>query len=445
MIFSPPFPFLRKSQRKISLFLNVALLMYNVSVERIYDIAVIGAGPAGMIAAGTAAENGAKVVLIEKNDKPGRKLLITGKGRCNITNAEYDIACFAQAFGKKGKFLYSALQTFGVEDTIRFFYQRGLKTKVERGRRVFPVSDKASDVLQVLLNFLKDNKVALLNNCSVTKLVKKGSSIEKIKTSKGEIIADKFILCTGGLSYPATGSSGQGYRWAEELGHSIIKPLPALVPIKTKESWIKKLEGLSLRNVSISIFQQHRKQDERFGEALFTSEGMSGPIILDLSKKACELFHKGPVELQIDLKPALDFPQLDARLLRDFQKMHNKMFKNCLDELLPKKLIPVIINLSGIDPEKKANSITKEERKKILHLLKELKVNVASVHGFEKAVVTAGGVDLKEIDPRAMRSRMIENLYFCGEIIDLDAPTGGYNLQMCWSTGFLAGKSSCKP
>jgi predicted Rossmann fold flavoprotein len=418
--------------------------MYNINMTAKYDIAVIGAGPAGMIAAGAAAENGAKVVLIEKNDRPGRKLLITGKGRCNITNAEYDLSAFAKAFGKKGKFLYSALQTFGVEDTIQFFNQRGLETKVERGRRVFPVSDQAADVLQVLLNFLKERQVKLLNNCSVTKLVKKGSRLQKIKTSKGEITANKFILCSGGLSYPATGSSGQGYKWAAELGHNIIKPTPALVPIKTRESWVKDLEGLSLKNVRVSIYQQAKKQDERFGEALFTGKGMSGPIILDMSKKVWELINQGPVELQIDLKPALDYPKLNARLIRDFQKMHNKMFKNCLADLLPQKLIPVIIGLSGIDPEKKANSITKEERNKLLHLLKELKVHVASLYGFEKAVVTSGGVDLKEIDPRTMRSKLIENLYFAGEILDLDAPTGGYNLQMCWSTGFLAGLASAE-
>jgi predicted Rossmann fold flavoprotein len=407
-----------------------------------YDIAVIGAGPAGLMAAGTAAQNGARVVLLEKNERPGRKLLITGKGRCNITCDEKDIPTFIEAFGKKGKFLYSALHTFGIEETIRFFNEEGLQTKVERGKRVFPASDKASDVLEILLSFLKKNKVKIINNCSVTKLIKKGKRVEKIATSRGDISAEQYILSSGGLAYPSTGSSGSGYKWAKELGHKIIKPSPALVPLKVKEPWIKDLQGLSLRNVQITVYQNHKKQDERFGEALFTHEGMSGPIILDMSKKIGELLKTGPVKLRIDLKPALEYPKLDARIQRDFKEKSNKMFRNSLDDLLPKLLIPVIIDLSGIDPEKKCHSITKEERNKLLHLLKELAVQVTSILGFDRAVVTSGGVDLKEIDPRTMRSKLIDNLYFAGEILDLDAPTGGYNLQMCWSTGYLAGIKS---
>ena len=406
-----------------------------------YDVAVIGAGPAGMMAAGIAAQNGARVILIEKNDKPGKKLLITGKGRCNITQAENDISSFCEAFGKKGKFLYTALQAFGVKDTIDFFNKRGLATKVERGGRVFPVSDRASDVRTALLNFLKQNKVKIVNNFSVTKLIKKGKRVIKIAAGRGEISAEKYILCTGGLTYPSTGSSGAGYKWAKELGHTIIKPTRALVPVTIKESWVTRLQGLSLRNVRISVYQQSRKQDERFGEALFTHEGMSGPIILDMSKNIGELLKNGPVELRIDLKPALDYPKLDARIQRDFKEKSNKIFKNSLDDLLPKLLIPVMIDLSGIDPEKKCNNITKEERNKLLHLFKELALQVVSILGFDKAVVTSGGVDLKEVDPRTMRSKLIDNLYFAGEILDLDAPTGGYNLQMCWSTGYLAGKS----
>jgi predicted Rossmann fold flavoprotein len=412
-----------------------------------YDIAVIGGGPAGMMAAGAAAENGSKVILIEKNDKPGRKLLLTGKGRCNITCDEKDRTFFIEAFGKKGEFLYPALHAFGIEDTIRFFNKRGLQTKVERGRRVFPSSNRASDVLRVLLDFLKENKVKVLSNCMVKKMVKKGTSIEKIMTSKGEISVKKYILCAGGLAYPSTGSSGEGLKWAKEVGHNIIAPSPALTPVKVKEPWIKELQGLNLKNVRLTVYQkrtsgQNKKQDERFGEALFTHEGLSGPIVLDMSKKIGELLKSGPIELKIDFKPALEYPKLDARLQRDFKEKINKMFKNSLEDLLPKKLIPVIVRLSKIDPAKKVNNITREERNNLLHLLKELKVTAASLAGFEKAVATAGGIDLKEIDSRTMKSRLIDNLYFAGEIIDLDGPTGGYNLQMCWSTGFLAGKSN---
>ncbi|MFH1576237.1 MAG: NAD(P)/FAD-dependent oxidoreductase, partial [Candidatus Margulisiibacteriota bacterium] len=397
-----------------------------------YDIAVIGGGPAGLMAAGIAAENGAKVILIEKNDTPGRKLLITGKERCNITNAENDIPTFIKAFGKQGKFLCSALHAFGVDDIINFFNQRRLETKVERGNRVFPVSDKALDVLQVLLDFLKEQKVRVRNNCSVVKLVKKGEQIEKVKTSKGDFTAKKYILCTGGRSYPNTGSSGDGFAWAKQVGHKVINTYPSLAPVRIKEPWAQDLQGLSLRNVRISVYQFSKKQDERFGEALFTHEGMSGPIILDLSKKIGELLKNGEVELRIDLKQALEYPKLDARIQRDFKKKINSIFKNSLDELLPKSLIPVIIKLSGIDPQKKVNTITKEERNKLLHLLKELKLTVTSLFGFERAITTTGGIDLKEIDPRTMRSKLIDNLYFAGEVIDLDGPTGGFNLQMCW-------------
>jgi predicted Rossmann fold flavoprotein len=408
---------------------------------------VIGAGPAGLMAAGTAAQEGAKVILIEKNDKPGRKLLITGKGRCNITRAEDDIPSFCAAFGKQGKFLYSALHAFGIEETIAFFAQKGLATKVERGQRVFPVSDRAQDVLQVLIDNLAEHKVKLLNNCTVTKLISEDRSIERIKTTKGDIQADQWIICAGGLTYPTTGSSGDGYKWAKLLGHSVTPPQPSLVPVRTKEDWTKDLQGLSLKNVRINVYQggpstgsgQSKKQAERFGEALFTSDGLSGPIVLDLSQQIGALLKNGPVELRLDLKPALEYPKLDKRLQSDLRKNANKLFKNSLYDLLPNKMIPVIIRLSGISPETSVNEITREQRNKLLHLLKELTFTVRSLYGFNKAIATAGGISLKEIDPRSMRSKIIENLLFAGEVIDLDGPTGGYNLQMCWSTGYLAG------
>ena len=408
-----------------------------------FDIAVIGGGPAGLIAAGRAAAKGASVVLLEKNDKLGKKLLITGKGRCNLTNYELDDRKFIEPFGKNGRFLFSALSRFGVEASIKFFNDQGVATKVERGNRVFPVSDQAGDILTALVNYLQKNKVTVLKNSAVKKIVSHGSKIEKLLLFGGkEIVADKYIIATGGLSYPATGSTGDGYNWAKDLGHTLIKPRPALVPIIVKESWVNELEGLSLKNVNISVWQNNKKQADEFGEALFTDNGLSGPIILDLSKKIGELLVNGAVELKIDFKPALDYPTLDERLLRDFAAGKNKMFKNGLDLLLPKKLIPVMINLSGIKPNKTLNTITKIERNNLLHLLKEFKLTVKKMEVIDQAIITSGGVALNEIDPKNMKSKIVNNLYFCGEILDLDGPTGGYNLQVCWCTGYVAGENA---
>lgn len=405
-----------------------------------YNTIVIGGGPAGMMAAGRASEQGTRVFLIEKNPTLGQKLLITGKGRCNFTNVDYDIKAFAEKFGKNGKFLYAALHKFGYEDTKRFFKKQGVKNKIERGGRVFPKSDQASDVLAALQHYLEIKNVAIKTNMKVKMFVVNNNKINKIILANGEELrADKYILCTGGKSYPSTGSSGDGYKWLAEMGHTIVPPRPSLTPIIVKEKWVKELEGLSLKNVDISIYQNNKKADSRFGEAIFTINGLSGPIILDMSKKIGELLEKGEAELRIDFKPALSFDVLDKRIQRDFQELSNKIFKNSLDSLLPKKIIPVILTLSGIDPLKKINSVTKEERKTLLHLLKEFKLNIASTDGFDNAIITTGGVALKEVDPQTMQSKIIENLYLAGEILDLDGPTGGFNLQECWSTGFVAG------
>ncbi len=406
-----------------------------------YSVAIIGGGPAGIMAAGRASELGSHVVLIEKNKKLGRKLLITGKGRCNITNAESELRKIIEKFGKNGKFLYQSLHNFGTTDTINFFKKLGIKTKIERGNRVFPTSNKSKDVLNALYHYLEKSNVGIMTNTEVNSIIKKGNKIDKIiLTDKKEIIADKYIICTGGKSYPITGSTGDGYSWAKSFGHKIVKLKPSLISIITKENYVKSLEGLSLKNVEISIFQNNKKIDSKFGEAIFTASGMSGPIILDMSKKIGDLL-KTKLELKIDFKPALDFTKLDKRLQRDFMEQSNKMFKNCLDKLLPQKLIPVIIRLSKIDPEKKVNLITKEERKKLLHLLKEFTLTIKALPNFDGAIITSGGVNLSEIDPKTMQSKIIENLYFAGEILDLDGPTGGYNLQMCWSTGFAAGSA----
>lgn len=407
-----------------------------------YDVAVIGAGPAGMMATGIAGLNKARVILIEKNHQPGVKLLITGKGRCNITNQTEELKTLIDKYGKNGRFLYSAFNKFGVQDTIEFFENKGLKTKVERGNRVFPVSDNANDVLDVLMKFLEKSQVEIKTNGEVKKIISKNNEIKKIILKNNlEIIADKYIICTGGKSYPKTGSTGDAYKWLTDLGHKVVKPKPSLTPIIVKQKVVKQLEGLSLKNVEISIYKNNKKIDSRFGETIFTSNGLSGPIILDMSKKIADNL-SADLKLKIDFKPALDFNTLDQRILKDFFQVKNKNVKNYLDQLLPKKMIPVIIELSEIDPELKVNSITKPQRKKLVHLLKSFELQIVDVTGFEKAIITTGGVDLFEVDPQTMKSKIIDNLFFAGEILDLDGPTGGYNLQVCWSTGYLAGESS---
>lgn len=406
-----------------------------------YDVVIIGGGPAGMMAAGRAGELGARVILIEKNKNLGVKLLMTGKGRCNITNKTEDIREITDKFGENGKFLFSSLNKFGVEDVIDFFESRGVKTKVERGDRVFPISDRAQDVLNALVKYLKKSKVEIKTDARVKKIIKQKNRIEKVALESGEeIFADKFVICTGGKSYPNTGSMGDGYGWIKKLGHTITKLAPALTPVVIKEKFVKELEGLNLKNTEISVYKKEKKIDSRFGEAIFTAHGMSGPIILDMSKKIGENLPN--IFLKIDFKPALEFPKLKQRIERDFKEGSNKMFKNILDNLLPQKLISVIIKLSGIDPEKKVNLITKEEKNKLTHLLKEFNLEVNGLAGFMKAVITSGGVKLSEVDPKTMKSKLIDNLYFAGEILDLDGPTGGYNLQVCWSTGFIAGNSA---
>jgi len=414
-----------------------------------YDVAIIGGGPAGMISAGRAGELGASVVLIEKNKNLGRKLLIAGKGRCNITNKENNPREFISEFGKNGKFLFSAFSRFGVEETINFFEKINLKTKIERGGRVFPVSDKSQDVLEALIGYLKKSNVKIKLNSEVKKIIKNPSTtlgasnkIEKIILANNEeITASKFIISTGGKSYPKTGSTGDGYEWVKKLGHTVTSLSPSLVPIIVKEKIVEELEGLSLKNVEISVYKENKKIDSRFGEAIFTADGMSGPIIIDMSKKIGKELPQN-IKIKIDFKPALDFLKLDRRVQEDFRKDSKKMFKNSLNDLLPQKLIPVIVKLSKINPDKKSSSITREERKKLLHLLKEFTLEVKSLAIHEKAIITSGGIKLSEIDQKTMKSKLIDNLYFAGEILDIDGPTGGYNLQICWTTGYIAGESA---
>ncbi|MCG2688362.1 NAD(P)/FAD-dependent oxidoreductase [Candidatus Parcubacteria bacterium] len=409
-----------------------------------FDVAVIGGGPAGMMAAGRAAELGARVILLEKNDTLGKKLLLTGKGRCNITNAEFNLKKLVENYGLEGKFLFHAFSMFGPRQVIDFFNQLGLETKIERGQRVFPISDGSIDVLKALVKYLDKNKANIVYDSKILEIKCQKNKIEKLVLKNKEIISKNYIICTGGKSYASTGSTGDGFEWAKKLGHQIKELSPALVPIVIKEGWVRKLQGLSLKNVEISVIQKNKKEYSKFGECLFAHFGITGPIILDISKIVGKLLKKGEVELSLDLKPALDFVKLDQRLQRDFVKFQRKLFKNSLNDLLPRKLIPVIINLSKIDPEKKINSITKKERQDLVKLLKGLKMTAKELLGFGTAIVTSGGVSLEEIDHKTMKSKLINNLYFAGEIIDVDGPTGGFNLQNCWSTGYLAGESAAK-
>ncbi len=409
-----------------------------------YDVIVIGGGPAGIFAAGFAAQQGASVLLLEKKRRCGSKLLITGKGRCNVTNSEEDPRKFSEALGRNGKAFLTAIYAFGVSDTINFFEQRGLPLKVERGGRVFPDKGKASDVQKVLDDFVTTSGVELRTGCPVTKLKYEDGVITAVDTVAGTFCAERFIVATGGLSYPETGCSGDGYRWAEQSEHVVVSPEPALVPVQLAEGWTQELSDFNLKNVHIGVRQGGKIITERFGEAFFTGNGIGGPIVLDMSAEIRDALKRGEVELVLDLKPAVTVELFDKRLQRELTANSNKDFRNSLGSLLPKDMIPLFIRLSGIAAEKKCHSITKSERLTLLSLFKAMPLTVIGVDGFKKAIVTSGGISLKSIDMRTMRSKKVENLYFAGEMVDLDGPTGGYNLQVCWSTGYLAGVSAAE-
>lgn len=406
-------------------------------------IFVIGGGASGMMAAIVAARNGHKVKLFEKNDKLGKKLFITGKGRCNLTNA-CDRDIFFNNVISNPKFLYRAFHELSTEDVINFFEKLGLKTKVERGNRVFPLSDKSSDVIAVMKDELNCLGVEICYKSEVSDIICEDGVFKgiKLKNSKEEFFGDAIIIATGGLSYPLTGSTGDGYKFAKKLGHSVTDLSPSLVPLYVSEDYIKDLMGLSLRNIAITAYSGDKKIYSDFGELLFTHFGVSGPVILSTSRHIIPYMDsKDPVSLSIDLKPALSHTQLDARILRDFNEAKNKQYKNSLGQLLPNKLIDVIIRLSYIDPDKQVNSITKEERLRLVNLLKSFTLHISKLAPYNQAVITKGGINIKEIDPSTMESKLIKNMYFVGELLDLDALTGGFNLQIAWSTGYLAGKS----
>ena len=415
------------------------------------NVIVIGGGPAGMLAAIASAENGNSVILLEKKERLGRKLLITGKGRCNITSS-LPIEEFIQNIPGNGQFLYSAFKNYTNNDIINFLNEEGLEVKEERGNRIFPVTDKSLDVLKCFTKRLKELNVKIEYNMEVTEIIPKNEAGKlKVKTENNKIFeADKVILSTGGKSYPLTGSTGDGYELVEKLGHTVTKIRPSLVPLEAfEQNMCKELQGLSLRNVNIELKNKENNKIiyQDFGEMLFTHFGVSGPTILSGSahlvryKNIDELLKNKKIVLSIDFKPALSEEKLDERILRDFAEFKNKQFKNSLDKLLPQKLIPVIIEKSGINPDKKVNEINKKERHRLVELLKNFEATIKGFRPIDEAIVTSGGINIKEINPKTMESKLVDGLYFAGEIIDVDAYTGGFNLQIAYSTGYTAGNN----
>lgn len=403
-------------------------------------VLVVGGGASGMFAAIFAAYNGNEVHIFEKNEKLGKKLFITGKGRCNITNM-CDMDTLFNSVVTNSKFLYSSFYSYTNQDVVDFFERIGVQTKLERGNRVFPVSDHSSDVIGGLTKELQRLGVEIHLHAAVQRVVGK-EKFDYIELQNGEKVrGDACIVATGGFSYRATGSTGDGYRFAKEVGHEVTDILPALVPLEVKEWYAKELQGLSLRNVTAAIWDGKKKLYDDFGEMLFTHYGVSGPLMLSASSFIGKKLQEKELKLVIDLKPALSLEQLDQRVLRDFDENMNKQFKNAIGKLFPAKLIPVMLELSGIDPDKKVNLISKEERQRFVSLMKNFKMTITGLRDFNEAIITKGGVKVKEIHPATMESKLVSGLYFVGEVLDLDALTGGFNLQIAWSTGYAAGSS----
>lgn len=414
-------------------------------IEEQFDVVVIGAGPAGMMAALRAAQKGARVALVDKKEEPGKKLLMAGNGRCNITQDENNIVELSNLY-KNGRFLLSAFNAFRPASVREFFEGHGVPTKVEKNGKVYPVSDKGADVLGAMVKLLKENNITFLYKSHVVDFTVEEKRISKIKLKKRELFPGNVIIATGGKSYPATGSMGDGYEWAQKMGHKIIKPLPVLVPIKTKEDWAGELQGVSASSVSMTVFQNGKKKFSDSGDLMFAHFGLSGPLALNMSRGIGKLFteQEDGVKLVIDLKPYLSFEQLDEIVQTDFYRNAEKKLANCLSDVFSPKLLDFLLRYSGLDLEKHAAKISKKERQILVNLFKHLEMNVDGLFGFEKAMVTSGGICTKEIDSRTMQSKIIENLYFAGEVIDVDGPTGGYNLQIAWATGHLAGESAAK-
>ncbi|MBQ9737694.1 MAG: NAD(P)/FAD-dependent oxidoreductase [Clostridia bacterium] len=410
-------------------------------MEKKVDVIVIGGGAAGMMAAGTAADRGLNVVLIEKNRMLGKKMLITGKGRCNITNACEDVEELLNNVTVNRSFLYSSFYGFTNQDTIEFFNDLGVETKVERGNRVFPVSDRSQSVVDAMTRFVKKSGVQIVRDNVCRVLSQDGKVLGVECDNAGIIYAQSVIVATGGASYKGTGSTGDGYKWAKELGHTVTPILPSLVPLEVEEKWAYELMGLALKNIEITVLNERNKRIYHdFGEMMFAHFGLSGPVILSASAHMRPMA-EGKYKILLDLKPALDEKKLDARIVRDFSKFSNRDFVNSLGELLPNGIVDAVVMLSGIDPRKKVNSITKEERKRLVSVIKGVEFNVKDFCPIEQAIITTGGISVKEIDASTMQSKLVDGLYFAGEIIDVDGYTGGFNLQIAFSTGRLAGLS----
>lgn len=427
---------------------NKAFLCYHVRMKetaKIWGVVVIGGGPAGMMAAGRAAELGAEVLLIEKNDVLGKKLLITGGGRCNVTNAEFDNRKLLDKFKGNGKFLFSAFSQYAVKESLEFFNSRNMPTKVEAENRVFPTSNKSSSVLNVLVEYMKEGNVTVLSNSPVAEINKNENEIQSITLKNGQrILAKSFIVATGGKAYPETGSTGDGFVWLKKLGHNIVKPDSSLVPVKIKDKWVKDLQGITLPDVKISIFQDGEKQETKKGKILFTHFGVSGPTILNLSKDINALLSFDDVIISLDILPKFNFASLNTELQDLFKKNDKKKIKNALPDLIPAALVAIVLEMAKIDPDTFTNSVTREERIALMKTLKDMPMQVDGLLGLENSIVSSGGVSLEEIDFKTMRSRLFPNLYVVGDMLNIDRPSGGYSLQLCWTTGFVAGTHAVK-
>jgi predicted Rossmann fold flavoprotein len=413
--------------------------------DLLWDVVVVGGGPAGMMAAGTAAKKGAKVILLEKNDTLGKKLLITGGGRCNVTNSEFDDRKFLAKFKDDGKFLFSTFSQWSVKETLDFFHENGMDTKVENELRTFPVSDSARSVWDVLVNYMKKYHVTVRSHVPVMEIVRDHGAIMGVKLKNKSIIRGRsIIIATGGTSHPDTGSTGDGYAWLRNIGHTIIFPAPSLVPIALKDTWIKKLAGVKLSDIKITVLQNNKKQGFANGKVLFTHTGISGPTILNMSRDIGELLKYGDVILSLDLLPKEDHGTLDAKLQKLFNLHDKKNIRNALPDLIPGAMVPIVMELAGITKEIRCNNITRENRMKLLGSLKSILLRVDKLLGAEKAIVTSGGVALDEIDFKTMRSRLFPNLFIIGDLLNIDRPSGGYSLQICWTTGFVAGNAAAE-